>query len=111
MAIVKKPETTQQPSVNHQQKDHHCLILGVSPQTPGVYRIMDQSMKSIKSKGPHFKCDPYTSATLPVLGSLPSVALSPGRIILKYTIKLFMQHLFNYIRLLNEYWIGNFNCR
>lgn len=111
MVIVRNPELTQHKSVNHQQKDHHCLILGASPQTPGVYRIMDQSMKSIKSKGPHFKCDPHTSVTLPVLGSLPSVALSPERIILKYTTKLFMQHIFNYISLLSEYWIGNFNCR
>jgi hypothetical protein len=68
--------------------------LGASPQPPGVYRTRDQSMRSIKVKGRTFKHGPHTSVILPALGSLPSVALSSGRINLKYMIKNILQGFF-----------------
>jgi len=65
--------------------------MGASPQTPGVYRIGDQSMKPGKAKGRITKYGPHTSVILQALGSLPSVALSSGRMKVKYLKKMIMQ--------------------
>ncbi len=85
--------------------------LGASPQTPGVYRVVDQSMRSLKEKGRTFKYGPHTSVILPALGSLPSVALSSGRISIKYINKLVLQVFFNEYNRLESMKNGNYNCR
>jgi hypothetical protein len=68
-------------------------------------------MKSLKEKGRTFKYGPHTSVILPALGSLPSAALSSGRIIVKYMIKYVSQGFFNNIYILGGRKNGNFNCR
>jgi len=68
-------------------------------------------MGSVKLKGRTFKYGPHTSVTLPALGSLPSVALSSGRVNIKYIIKNIFQGFFNNIDNLGGKKNGNFNCR
>jgi hypothetical protein len=68
-------------------------------------------MRSIKVKGRTFKHGPHTSVILPALGSLPSVALSSGRINIKYLMKNILQGYFNNIDILGGKKNGNFNCR
>jgi hypothetical protein len=68
-------------------------------------------MKQLKVKGRTFKYGPHTSVTLPALGSLPSVALSSGRININYIIKNILQGFFNNIDVLGGRKNGNFNCR
>jgi hypothetical protein len=68
-------------------------------------------MRPVKVKGRTFKYGPHTSVTLPALGSLPSVALSSGRINIKYIIKNILQGFFNNIDTLSAKKNGNFNCR
>jgi hypothetical protein len=68
-------------------------------------------MKSLKVKGRTFKYGPHTSVILPALGSLPSVALSSGRININYMIKKVLQLFFNNINILAGGKNGNFNCR
>ena len=68
-------------------------------------------MKSIKAKGRTRKHGPHTSVTLPALGSLPSVALSSGRVHPKYMKKTFIQAFLNNVGLLEGIKNGNFNCR
>jgi hypothetical protein len=57
-------------------------------------------MRSTKVKGRTFQHGPHTSVILPALGSLPSVALSSGRINIKYLIKNISQRVFDNIDIL-----------
>jgi len=61
---------------------------------------MDQSMRLLKIEDRALKRGPHTSVILPALGSLPSVALSSGRINVKYMKKRVLQVFFNEINLL-----------
>ncbi|MBA4369842.1 MAG: hypothetical protein C0403_19615 [Desulfobacterium sp.] len=70
----------------------------------------DQSMRSLKTKG-RIKYGPHASVTLQALGSLPSVALSPGRIGDKISEKKHFARKFFQIRMLEQNRDGNFNCR
>jgi hypothetical protein len=72
---------------------------------------MDQSMRSLKEKGRTFKYGPHTSVIPPALGSLPSVALSSGRINADYMKKYALQVFFNDVDSLGGRKNGNFNCR
>jgi hypothetical protein len=59
-------------------------------------------MKSLKAKGRTCEYGPHTSVILPALGSLPSVALSSGRMHVNYMIKKVLQGFFYNFNILLE---------
>ena len=71
----------------------------------------DQSIIGKTEEGRTIECGPYTSATRPALGLLPSVALSSVRVMDKKHTNTDSASIFNKFRLLNRSETGNFNCR
>lgn len=60
------------------------LFGGAAPKPPGFNAFRDQSMEVINERPYPSGTALHTSVTLPVLGSLPSVALSSGRVWPRY---------------------------
>lgn len=85
--------------------------MGLCPQTPGIYRMLDQSIIDKTEEGRTIQCGPYTSVTRPALRSLPSVALSSVRVIDKKHTDANKASIFNKFKVLIWLENGNFNCR
>jgi hypothetical protein len=54
--------------------------MGASPQTPGILRLLDQSMEPHRSRGRTERTAPHTSVTYSALRLLPSIALSSEQV-------------------------------
>lgn len=65
------------------------LFGGSAPKPPGFNAFRDQSMEVINERPHPSGTALHTSVTLPVLGSLPSVALSPGKVWREYRVKFY----------------------
>jgi hypothetical protein len=69
------------------KKEFYLILMGASPQTPGIYRIEDQSMVGQMKVGaaqPDDMYGPHASVTCSALGLLPSIALSSEQVQLTY---------------------------